>query len=215
KGKYYAGIGEQTHLLIGLAGMKTREFWNEKPEVYSIFDLKAAVESLFRTLNILSTIETKVEDKNTLQYFIDEEPIGTVFRPQEAMLDYFDIDKPVYIAEFSLTVLYNYVTKLEERRYQPVPKFPSFEFDFAVVVDAGVRAKKLLNTITENAEKLDNIQVFDLFENEAIGKGNKSIGFRLSFLDKNKTLTINDIEPIIEKILKVLKKKYSATLRDY
>jgi len=83
-----------------------------------------------------------------------------------------------------------------------------------VIVNASLRAEALLQQIKETAgEQLDDMQVFDVFEGESIGENKKNIAFRLSFLDKNKTLTIKDVEPIIEKVLKVLDDKFSAKLR--
>ncbi|MEX0770055.1 MAG: hypothetical protein WD035_04930, partial [Balneolaceae bacterium] len=48
---------------------------------------------------------------------------------------------------------------------------------------------------------------------ENLGKGKKSIAFRLTFLDSNKTLTIKDVEPVVQKIVQVLKSKTGARLR--
>jgi phenylalanyl-tRNA synthetase beta chain len=95
-----------------------------------------------------------------------------------------------------------------------VPKFPAFEFDFGVIVDKSVTAQQLLDKITETAgPRLDDIQVFDVFEDESLGENKKNIAFRLLMRDQNKTLTINDVEPIIEKVLDVLDDYYSAKLR--
>ncbi len=212
-GPYYAGIGEEVHLLMGLTGLKTEEFWNSDPQEYDFFDLKACVESLLETLKVSENVKKEVDDKNNLHYFIEKQKIGRVFSVQKSLLEYFDIEQVAFAAEFSMSKLFEASRQLEPPKYTPVPKYPTFEFDFAVIVDANLRAKELLETIKENADKLEDIQIFDLFESESLGENRKSLAFRLSFLDKNKTLTINDIEPIIDKVLDALNNKYSATLR--
>ncbi|MDZ7714806.1 MAG: hypothetical protein U5J95_01205 [Balneolaceae bacterium] len=71
-----------------------------------------------------------------------------------------------------------------------------------------------MDQIKETApDTLQNLNIFDVFEGESLGENKKSLAFRLSFIDKNKTLTIKEVEPIIEKILKVLNKRFSAKLR--
>ena len=53
---------------------------------------------------------------------------------------------------------------------------------------------------------LQNLDIFDVFEGESIGKDKKSIAFRLNFIDPNKTLNIKEVEPIINRIIKTLEK---------
>jgi phenylalanyl-tRNA synthetase beta chain len=149
-----------------------------------------------------------------LLYELKGKKIGHRKSVTQSMLDHYEIELPAFVAEFSLTQIQKIREQVEERPYEPVSKFPSFEFDFAVVVDRSIKAGTLLKTIEENAgDSLKDLQIFDVFEGESLGKNKKSIAFRLSFLDKNKTLTIKDVEPIINKLLKVLEKKYSAKLR--
>jgi len=98
--------------------------------------------------------------------------------------------------------------------FQAVPKFPAFEFDFAVIVPQQVTAGELMEVIKEKAgDQLQDIDIFDVFEGESIGEGNKSLAFRLQFLDRNKTLNIKQVEPIIQRIVKSLEKQFSAKLR--
>ncbi len=212
-GTYYPSISENVQLLIGIAGYKTVEHWHTELQKYDLFDLKSCVESFLRSLKIDRYINTRADKENALLYSIDDHVIGKVFTVQQSLLDKFNIEQPIFAAEFSITNLHDLKARLPAEKYTPVSKFPAFEFDFAVIVDAILPAQNLLETIKQTADKLDDIQIFDLFEGESLGKNKKSLAFRLSFLDKNKTLTINDVEPIIDKVLKVLDNKYSAKLR--
>ena len=199
---------------MGLAGLKEIEHWSTKPQEYTLFDLKAVVNSFLTSLHLQKHVSTRVDDNEKLHYYINKTEIGTVCAIDKSMREAFEIKVPAFAAEFSISEIYNLRQNLPAGKYEPVSKFPAFDFDFGVIVDNAIRAEALLNTITQNAGKtLDNIQIFDVFESESLGKNKKNIAFRLSFLDKNKTLTINDVEPIIEKVLKVLDKKFSAKLR--
>ncbi|HKL18521.1 MAG TPA: hypothetical protein VJ905_06120, partial [Halalkalibaculum sp.] len=160
-----------------------------------------------------SAIENS-ENGHALLYSINGREIGRLFPVDHSLLEVYEIKHPAYAAEISLSRLSKALEGVEETGYEPVPKFPSFDFDFAVIVDSKVPAGKLLKTIKDQAgDSLKELDIFDVFEGESLGKNKKSLAFRLSFVDKNKTLTINEVEPIIEKILKALDKKYSAKLR--
>jgi len=214
KGTYHKNIREETNILFGLAGFKTTEHWKTDPRHYDVFDLKAPVQSYLQQLGVENVISTSADGDNELSYTYDGREVGRLYGVSDEMRAHYEIELPAFVAEFSLTQIYNIRQEIAERQYEPVPKFPSFEFDFAVIVDRSIKAGTLLDTIEETAgESLKELDVFDVFEDESLGEDKKSIAFRLSFLDKNKTLTIKDVEPIINKVLKVLDDKFSAKLR--
>ncbi len=214
EGTYYSNILEETNILFGLAGFKTIEHWKTEPEPYDFFDLKAPVNSFLQQLGIAEYVDTDIADNNSLVYSYKDKEIGGLQRIPEKLLSHYEIEHSAFTGEFSLTSIDKIRDEIADREYQPVSKFPSFEFDFAVVVDSSIIAGTLLKTIRHTAgESLQDLQVFDVFEGESLGKNKKSIAFRLSFVDKNKTLTIKDVEPIIKNVLKVLDEKYSAKLR--
>lgn len=212
-GTYHQNIQEETNLLLGLAGFKHIDHWKTEPELYDIFDLKASLHSFLKQFVSDAAINTSTEG-NSLLYSIHDRQIGTLFQVDPALLEEYEIKQPAYAAEISLSRMSKALEMAEEKSYEPVPKFPAFDFDFAVIVDSDIPAGKLLKTIEQNAgESLKELDIFDVFEGESLGSNKKSLAFRLSFVDKNKTLTINEVEPIIEKVLKVLDNKYSAKLR--
>lgn len=213
-GTYHRDIREETNILLGLAGFKTIEHWKTEPEHYDAFDLKASAGSFLEQLEIKEHVNTFVDESNVLHYDVQDNTIGKLYNVSDEMLSHFDIKLPAVIAEFSLTQIFKIRREIGGQPYEAVSKFPSFEFDFAVIVDQSVRAGDLLTSIRETAgPSLRDLQVFDVFEGESLGKQKKSLAFRLSFLDKNKTLTINEVEPIINKVVKALEKQYSAKLR--
>jgi len=214
EGTYHRNIREETNILFGLAGFKTIEHWKTEPQHFEVFDLKAPVRSFLQQFGIEKSVTTEVPENNILSYKFNDKEIGRLFAVPGDLLEHYDIKLPAFAAEFSLTQISKAKEQVAESRYEPVSKFPAFDFDFAVVVDSSVKAGELLKTIEETAgESLKSLDVFDVFEGESLGEHKKSLAFRLSFLDKNKTLTIKDVEPIINKILNVLDNEYSAKLR--
>ena len=211
---YHDGINEQTHLLFGLSGLKNSEHWTGKAMPFSIFDLKSEVNAFFTKLGLAGSIKIKAIDENSLTYSFKKIELGKVSTVSESMLDVYDIEHKTYIAEFSLDKISEALAKHKAKSFTPIPKFPAFEFDFAVIVEQEVSAGDLMNSIKSNAgNTLNNIDIFDVFEDESIGEGNKSIAFRLNFIDPNKTLNIKEVEPIIQRVVKSLEKQFSAKLR--
>jgi len=124
------------------------------------------------------------------------------------------VEEDLFTAEIDLSAIFKSGLLPEDTVFQKVPKFPTFEFDAAFTVDKSVRAGDLSAEIKKTAGSvLTSVDVFDVYEGENLGKEKKSIAFRLTFLDSNKTLTINDVEPVVQKVVRSLEKKFDAKLR--
>ncbi len=211
---FHEGIKEETHVLFGLSGLKQIEHWSSKPIAYSIFDLKALVESFFTKLGILQSVAVELLDDNTLQYSFKKTILGTVSEISSSLKKVYDIDQNVFVAEFNINAIQKVQKNRPAFKFTPVPKFPAFEFDFAVVVNQDIDAGSMMKVIKNKAgNTLKNIDIFDVYEGKSIGEGSKSIAFRLNFIDPNKTLNVKDVEPIIQRVLKTLEKQFSAKLR--
>ena len=214
QGTYIENVLEETHMLLGLSGMKHIEHWRAKPEQYSFFDLKETVKGFIDLLGITDYLIERQSDNNTLLYFLDDLKVGSLKRISDEYCGYFDFDTPAFAAEFSLTRLAAFLEKKSDDTYEEISKFPPIDYDIAFVVDKNTPAGELENAIREAAgNRLIGLRVFDVYEGESIGKDKKSIAYRLLFLDKSKTLTISDVEPIIQKITKLAAKRFSAKLR--
>ncbi|HKJ34813.1 MAG TPA: phenylalanine--tRNA ligase subunit beta [Balneolales bacterium] len=214
KGTFIRGIEETNHLLMGVSGIKHKEHWDAPSDQYTIFDLKSAVDGFFELIEVEDKIHAKKDDEDHLSYQIGKLKVGELYRVDKSLLKSFDLEFPAYIAEINLTALEKILEKQPEKIFQAIPKFPSFEYDIALVVDKTISAGDLMYDIRKNSGSLlTNIDIFDVYEGKSIGKNKKSIAFRLSFRDKSKTLTIKNVEPIINKVLKILEKNHSAKLR--
>ncbi|MEP1150300.1 MAG: phenylalanine--tRNA ligase subunit beta [Balneola sp.] len=211
---YHEGINEQTHVLFGLSGQKSIEHWTGKAVPFSIFDLKSEVDAFFTKIGLGSKIKAKLNDENSLIYSFKKIELGTISVVSDTLKNAYDLKENAFIAAFSLDRISEALSKNKSDSFTPIPKFPAFDFDFAVVVDQEIFAGDLMTSIKSNAgNTLKNIDIFDVFEGDSIGEGNKSIAFRLNFIDPNKTLNIKEVEPIIQRVVKSLEKQFSAKLR--
>ena len=211
-GNWVDGVREETTLIMGIGGLTGSEHWDAKPENLSAFDLKSSVNAIFSALDV--NVTESIDDNDTLIFKHKKQQVAYLKGISTELSKIYDLSYPVFVAEFNLTLLEEITSKQKEAGYTPVPKFPPIEFDLAVVVSKEIPASDLLKSIKNNAgNTLNSIEIFDVFESDSIGKENKSLAFRLNFIDPNKTLNIKDIEPIISKVLKALEKQFSAKLR--
>lgn len=214
KGTWIQGVNERIFLLMGITGNTEKPLWRGEPEPYTLFNLKADLESIFSIIGISNRLKREAADNQQLTYLIGDKKIATLQRCPEALQAVFDVDQEVYSAEVDLSALLELDATHAPREYVPVAKYPGFEFDAAFTVDLTVRAGDLRSDILDTSEiSLKSIEVFDLYEDKKLGENKKSVAFRLTFIDSNKTLTINDVEPEIKKIVNSLEKKYGAKLR--
>lgn len=210
---YHEGINEQTHVLFGLAGFKSKEHWTGKPVEYTVFDLKQEVAGLLIKLGLTGSFQAK-EVEGALVISMAKKELGRIEAVDPKLLKVYGIESSTFAAEFSINAISNALSRVKEKGFTTIAKYPPFEFDFAVIVDQQVSAGKLMTAIRSNAGKtLQNLDIFDVFEGESIGNDKKSIAFRLNFIDPNKTLNIKEVEPIINRIIKTLEKQFSAKLR--
>jgi len=197
-----------------LAGLKNVDSWSQEAQPYSVFDLKALINAFFIKMGLAEHISSRSSESDRLEYYWKDRTIGTLFLPSENLKKAYDFEQETFVAELSISAIADVLSSIPENNFRPVPKFPSFEFDFAVIVPQKVTAGELMSVIKRKAgDQLEDISIFDVFEGESIGKGNKSLAFRLHFLDRNKTLNIKEVEPIIQRIVKSLEKEFSAELR--
>ncbi len=213
-GTWIKGVKEHTHLLLGLCGFRSQDTWTGDAEPFTIFDLKADVEAVLEMLGISDKVEQHAENNYVLIYSMQDTIIATLSIVDEDTRKGFDVEHDVFIAEIDITELSKIDEIQQDTRYQKVSKYPAFDFDAAFVVNNDVRAADLEKTIRRVAgSALKSIHVFDVYEGKNIGENKKSIAFRLSFLDSNKTLSINDVEPIVKKVVHELERSFDAKLR--
>ena len=124
----------------------------------------------------------------------------------------FDIKGRVIVAEVDLDAL----RPMEKDFYgiKPLPKFPAVSRDIAVVVDEAVGAGTMMDAIRAAAGKLlEDAKLFDIYRGEKLGAQRKSVAFAITLRAPDRTLTDEEINAAMEKVLKALSEKFGAELR--
>ena len=118
----------------------------------------------------------------------------------------------VYVLEINLDELFT--KKVEKMKYKEFSKFPSINKDIALVVDKKSVSKDIEKVIkSAGGILLTNIEVFDVYTGVGVGIDKKSIAYSLTFSDMKKTLTDEEINGLMDKIIDAVSKKCGAELR--
>lgn len=118
----------------------------------------------------------------------------------------------VYVLEINLDELFK--KKVGKMKYKEISKFPSIKKDVAFIVDNKMISKDIEKLIKgAGGSLLTNIEVFDVYTGNNLPADKKSIAYSLTFADSKKTLTDEEINALMEKIIDMVSKKCGAELR--
>lgn len=99
--------------------------------------------------------------------------------------------------------------------YTPLPKYPSTSRDIALLVDEDMAVGKIEEVIKKHGKKiLENVKLFDVYRGKQVEEGKKSVAFTLTYRDKDKTLTDDEVAAVHNDVLNALKDKLNAVLRE-
>ena len=86
--------------------------------------------------------------------------------------------------------------------------------DLNFVLDESVAVGRIIETINKNGKGiLIESEPVSIFRDSSIGENNKAVAINLKFQSSKKTLEDKDVNPVIDEIIRVISKKYSAKLR--
>lgn len=182
------------------------------------YTLKGLVENVLETVSV-NRYDIEKETKNgsyhpgrcaNIKVGIDT--IATFGEVHPEVLENYGIEKRAYLAELNLTKITKY--SRNNKKYVEVPKFPAVERDIAIIVDENIEVGQIEKTIAKKAKKiLEKAELFDIYRNEKLGENKKSVAYALTFRNKNKTLNDDEVNEVMENIIKELEKSLGAELR--
>jgi phenylalanyl-tRNA synthetase beta chain len=213
---------ELTRLSIVLTGQQEPASWlNGAPETMDFFDLKGILEALFRELHLDVRYEAAenpiYRPGRTARLLLGENQIGLMGELHPLVVEQFDMrvdrEQPVLAADIDLDALIAQIPALYT--YEPISPYPAVHEDLAVVVDVGVTAVTVADTIRQaGGYLLKDVALFDVYEGEQVGAGKKSLAYHLTFQAPDKTLTDKVVSRQRKKIIAQLARRLNARIRE-
>ncbi len=182
------------------------------------YSFKGIIENVLEVSNI-NKYEVEKETKNAVYHpgrcaniKVGIDVIATIGEVHPEVLANYDIEKRVYLAEVNISKIVKY--SRADKKYVEVAKFPAVERDIAIVVDEAIEVGQIEKLIKNKAKKiLESIKLFDIYRDEKIGNGKKSVAYNLIFRDNKKTLSDEEINNVMKCVMDGLEKKLGAELR--
>jgi phenylalanyl-tRNA synthetase beta chain len=98
--------------------------------------------------------------------------------------------------------------------YVKLPRSPEIDRDLALVVDEIILAYDIEKVIKENGGKLlESVSLFDVYKGEQVDEGKKSLAYSLKFRASDRTLTDEEVNNALKKVLRKLEEQFGAMLR--
>ena len=141
--------------------------------------------------------------------------IGAAGLLAKRVADKFKFRQDVFLAELDLGPVYcMFYGVKNNRRYEPLPRFPAVERDFSVFLEDGqtfAEVKKAIEAL--GIPEVTSVAVADLFRGKNVPTGKYSLLVRVTFQSREATLTEAQINDFSGRIVGALEKTLGASLR--
>ena len=182
--------------------------WGENEDFFS---LKQVIENVLSSFKSAQNRVYKVGNTSYLHptrnadIFVNNKKVGVIGQIYPKYADKLDLQKPLYVAELDINALLN--LKVKALSYKAISKYPKSERDLALEVDREVTNQFVMDIIRQSGVKaLKEIELFDVYQGDKIAPNKKSLAYHLTFASDEKTLSFEEVEEFIAKILKNLNK---------
>ena len=182
------------------------------------YDLKGYAEAL---LNALGIPQPVCRSQSEVPYFhpgrcadlyVGDVCVGRIGQVHPAVCENFEIDLPVFAALLPVEAMMN--ARETEKKYRPLPVFQSMERDLALLCDTELEAGTLCGLIRSYGPKsLTDAFVFDVYQGKGVAEGKKSAAVRLVFRLPDRTMTDEEADAAVAKILRRLESENGIVLR--
>ena len=196
-----------------ISGIEGKENWSGLNKAMDFFDLKGDLETVLSELSKFTFKSGQVSylhPGKTALLYKGKKLVGYIGTINPKLSDKFDIKSEVNFFEFSV----NEIPNNKSLKFKKFSRFPLAQRDLSFVVNEEIKSSSITAAIlSEAGNNLKEANLFDIYTGKGISKGKKSLTYSLNWQSKNRTLTDNEIDKIIDRIVSFLSKKFSAKLR--
>lgn len=209
---------KQDMMLSGLVvGVSAPEQWGMKARPADFYGVKADLESVLALTGDLDAFRFVPAEHPALhpgqsaRIERGGRTVGLLGMLHPALAAELDIGGNAFLFEIALAELEQGLLPA----FAPLSRFPAIRRDLAILVDAEVSFERVRDCVSAAAsDLLRDIVLFDLYQGEKIDSGLKSLALGLILQASSQTLTDQEVEETISRVLTRLKNELGARLRD-
>ncbi len=211
------GALTQNMALAGLiCGSRTPTGWTASKDKVDFFDLKGDLEAVLALTGLAEQFSFTAAEHPALHpgqsamVSRNGEQVGWIGQLHPKLQAQLDFSTPVYLFQVD-------VAKVSESRlpkFSEVSKFPAVRRDLAFLMDSQIASADLMSEARNAAgEHLVDLMLFDVYQSKDIDSKGKSLALGLTFQHASRTLTDDEINMSIDRVVKKLDIKFKAELR--
>jgi phenylalanyl-tRNA synthetase beta chain len=211
---------ESTRLAAVFTGARAPAHWSVPAQPFDAFDLKGIAERIADLLRLELRLGAGAEPAGAAcmlgqpgLHFVDGDgrTIGVAGRISPGVIDAPAWAGDVWGLELTLA---DSMAERADRALRPLPVYPAIERDIALLVPAALAAGEVAATVGDAAGTLlEAVFPFDLFTGKGIPAGMRSIAYRLRFRSPERTLTDDEVDQAITRVLRALETAHGVTRR--
>jgi phenylalanyl-tRNA synthetase beta chain len=205
-----SGYG-QKEMLSGLCyGSVFPEQWGVPNRNFDFFDVKSDIEAFFSPLEPVfeSASHPSLHPGRSAAVLMEGRRVGIMGELHPRWVQKYDLPKAPIIFEIALDSL----SKRELPVFTETSKFPPVRRDLAIVVDEKIAAQAILD-VCRSALRGQKVEIFDLYRGQGVDAGKKSLAFRITMQDTQKTLLDAEVDVMISQLIEILGKRFDSKLR--
>lgn len=176
---------------------------------YDYFDLKGAVEELISALNIKDFDIKPVTDipwyhpGRCALITLGDDELGYIGEIHPLCVKNYGIGAKVYAGSLDFATLLKH--SCDEKEYHHMPRFPASNRDLALICDKDLPVITIEKAIKNAVPKLiEKVNLFDVYTGNQVEENKKSVAYSISLRAKDRTLTDEETDNAVKKILKAL-----------
>jgi len=220
--RFVDGKPVETRVLsIGATGAARPQALYDSPRDYAFADLKGDLDAIGALSGGLRWEHGGPDWLNPARrgaIFLGKEggaALGSAGQLAKRVAEKFKFRQDVFLAEIHLGPLYcMYYGVKNNRRYEPLPRFPGVERDFSLFLEDGVTFAQVQQTIRSlGIPEIVSIEAADLFRGKNVPVGKFSLLVRVVFQSREATLAEAQINDFSTRIISALEQQLGAALR--
>ena len=210
-------ISQVKKLAVVACGSRQDENWSNDQEPIDFYDIKGDLESLLALtgestrFEFTATSHPAMHSGQSADIRKDGELVGHLGLLNPEIRKQLDIRSQVFLFEIEIDAI---IAK-KVAASSPLSRFPGVRRDIAVMVDRAVTSGALRSCILSAADDtLHNLKLFDVYQGKGIDPNRKSLALGLTFQHASRTLTDDEVNNSLDKVVAALEAALGASLRN-
>jgi phenylalanyl-tRNA synthetase beta chain len=215
---YYKKEGqykEEERLALYLSGNVETENWRHKTQSVTWHDLAQHVHHVLLKAGFTNVKQEIIQDQlfdYGSKLMRGKEEVCRLGKVKQSLLKDFGVKQEIFYAELNTTLLFQ--GSNPKLVIQEVSKFPEVRRDLSLVLNKNVSFDEVRSLVYGTEKRLiKNIIAFDVYEGDKLAADKKAYALGFTLLDETKTLTDEEIDRVMQRLMTAFEQKLGAVIR--